>query len=329
MGETRTPFAAYSSEVRSEWLDYNGHMHDASYGVVLSDANEELFAALDLSADYRATTGASLYTVESHVRYLGECSLGQTLRATTMVVAADAKKVRLYTELLREDGRLAATGEFLYLHVDSAVGATTPMPRDRQVRVQEMLSAHADLPRPDHLGPGVVTPYEGNRHVRWDDAAAVDAPLRLHRTAVRAEWVDYNGHMSEWCYLLVFGDNADAFFRFIGIDEAYRAGGYSLYTVETHMHHRREVSQGDPLALTMQLLDHDHKRVHIFHEMTQGETGVLLATAEQMLVHVEIEAGRSAPLPAHLVEHLDAIQDAHAGLPMPDVLGKPMGINRA
>jgi len=158
MGETRRPFAAYSSDVRSEWLDYNGHMHDSSYGIVLSDANEQLFAALGLSVDYRASTGASLYTVESHIRYLEECSLGQTLRATTILVAADAKKVRLYTELVREDGRLAATGEFLYLHVDSALGATTPMPIDRQVRVQEMLAAQADLPRPAHLGLGLGAP---------------------------------------------------------------------------------------------------------------------------------------------------------------------------
>jgi betainyl-CoA thioesterase len=175
----------------------------------------------------------------------------------------------------------------------------------------------------------VVTPYEGGGHIPWDDSAAIDAPLRLHRTTVMAEWVDYNGHMSESCYLLVFGDNADAFFRFIGIDEAYRAAGHSLYTVETHLHHRREVSEGDPLALTMQLLDHDQKRVHIFHEMTHGETGALLATAEQMLVHVDIEAGRSVSLPAHLAAHLDAIQHAHAGLPRPEVVGKPMGIHRA
>ena len=176
---------------------------------------------------------------------------------------------------------------------------------------------------------GVVTPYEGSGHVPWNDASAIESPLRLHRTAVRPEWVDYNGHMSESSYLLVFGDNADAFFRFIGIDEDYRAAGHSFYTVETRLHHRREVSEGEPLALTMQLLDHDHKRAHIFHEMRHGDTGDLLATAEQMLVHVDMEAGRSADLPAHLAERLDAIQHAHAGLPRPDVVGKPMGINRA
>jgi len=178
------------------------------------------------------------------------------------------------------------------------------------------------------MGDRVVTPYEGSGHHTWDDAASIEAPLRLHHTSVKPSWVDYNGHMSESCYLLVFGDNADAFFRFIGIDEDYRAAGQSLYTVETHLHHRREVAEGEPLALSLQLLDHDHKRVHIFHEMRHGDSGVLLATAEQMLVHVDIEAGRSADFPVLLAEPLDAIQQAHAALPRPDVVGRPMGIER-
>jgi len=155
MGDEPAPFAQYRTEVRAEWVDYNGHMNDASYSIVLSAANEQLFEELGLSADYRAQTGASLYTVESHIRYLAECTLGQTLRATTVVVAADARKMRLSTELLHDDGRVAATGEYLYLHVDAGLGATTPMPGDRLARVQEMLSAHADQPRPAHLGLGV------------------------------------------------------------------------------------------------------------------------------------------------------------------------------
>jgi acyl-CoA thioesterase FadM len=172
----------------------------------------------------------------------------------------------------------------------------------------------------------IVTPYEGRRHVEWDPAAAIDAPLRLHRTVVKPEWVDYNGHMSESCFLVAFGDSADAFFRLIGIDEAYRAAGHSLYTVETHMHNRREVSEGEPIDLTLQLLDLDRKRVHIFHEMRHGDTGDLVATGEQMLVHVDMEAGRSADIPGEVAERLAAIRQAHASLPIPAVVGKPMGI---
>ena len=68
----------------------------------------------------------------------------------------------------------------------------------------------------------VTTPYEGDGRARWESGAEIEAPLHLHRTIARPEWMDYNDHMSESCYLLVFGDSADAFFRFVGIDEAYR-----------------------------------------------------------------------------------------------------------
>lgn len=155
MGELSVPFSTYRTEVRGEWLDYNGHMNDASYAIVVSAANEELFEALGLSKDYRAASGASLFTVEHHLRYLAECSRGQVLRASTIVVAADARKVRLYTELVKEDGRPAVTADSLYLHVDTALGKTTAMPSDRHLRVQDTLAAHAGLRRPPHLGLGV------------------------------------------------------------------------------------------------------------------------------------------------------------------------------
>jgi carnitine 3-dehydrogenase len=171
----------------------------------------------------------------------------------------------------------------------------------------------------------ITTPYEG-RPAAWDETAPIEAPLRLHRTTAPPEWMDYNDHMSESCFLLAFGDNADAFFRFLGIDEAYRAAGHSLYTSETHLCHRREVALGEPLEMTLQLLDHDLRRLHLFHEMRHGETGTLIATAEQLLAHVDTEEGRSVDLPDHLLARLDAIAAAHADLPRPDVVGRPMGI---
>ena len=116
----------------------------------------------------------------------------------------------------------------------------------------------------------VTTPNEGRRAAAWDDARQIAAPLRLHRRRRPPEWMDYNDHMSESCFLLAFGDSADVFFRFIGIDEDYRAAGHSLYTTETHLHHRQEVSLGEPLVMTLQLLDHDHRRLHIYHEMRHG-----------------------------------------------------------
>jgi acyl-CoA thioester hydrolase len=66
----------------------------------------------------------------------------------------DSKRLRLHSDLYA-DGELAATGECLYLHVDTVAGRTTPFPEDRQVRVDALGEAHSGLPRPAHLGLGV------------------------------------------------------------------------------------------------------------------------------------------------------------------------------
>jgi len=156
----------------------------------------------------------------------------------------------------------------------------------------------------------------------------IDAPLALYRSTVPADWVDYNGHMSEWCYLLLVGNAADAFFRYIGIDEAYRAAGRSLYTAETHLHHLREAALGDRLGVPLQLLDAGPKSLHLFHTVLNEDTREPVATAEQLLVHVDMPTGRVVPMPEDLHERLMAIREAHAALPRPSAVGHVMGIRR-
>lgn len=178
-------------------------------------------------------------------------------------------------------------------------------------------------------GHGLKTPLEGVPAAPWDDHAPIAAPLRLIAPRVAPEWVDYNGHMSESCYLLVFGDQSDAFFRLIGIDEAYRAAGHSLYTVQTMIFNLAEAHLDDPLDLSLLVLDADDKRIHLFHAMHHGETGDLLATGEQMLVHVDMTAGRSAPMPPELARKVAAIRAAHAHLPVPPQAGRNIAIRRS
>jgi acyl-CoA thioester hydrolase len=142
--------------VRAEWIDYNGHLNDAGYAVVLSEANEVLLAYLGMSEAYRAATGRALYTAECHIRYLAESKLGDVLSAASMLVSADPQRLRVHTLLSRADGVPIATGEHLYLHVDEAEGGVTPMPADRWAAVGELLAAHAGLERPAYLGQGVA-----------------------------------------------------------------------------------------------------------------------------------------------------------------------------
>lgn len=151
-------------------------------------------------------------------------------------------------------------------------------------------------------------------------------PLELFTDHVREEWIDYNGHMSESFYLYAMGEASDALFRYVGINEAYRAAGCSFYTVETHINYYQEVAKGEPLRFTTQLLGLDNKRLHFFHHMYHGQTGSLLATTEQMLLHVDMNASTSAAIQPQVLAVLEQIWQAHRHMPAPKQKGRVMAV---
>jgi acyl-CoA thioester hydrolase len=137
------PFAQYRCTVPAASIDYNGHMNDAAYAQVLTEANEVFLDALGMSVDYRERTGCSLYTVEMTIRFLREVGLGDELRAETLLESWDAKRVRVRTTVLAADGTAVATGQSVYLHVDTRAGGVRPIPDDRAAVLAEVQSAHA------------------------------------------------------------------------------------------------------------------------------------------------------------------------------------------
>jgi acyl-CoA thioester hydrolase len=147
----QAPFAAYSTRVREEWLDYNGHMNDAFYAVVFGQATEVFLDALGLGEEYHAATRCTTYTAESHIRYLKEAVGGEPLQVMTLLVDAGPKKIRLHHSLRDGSGDEIATGELLYLHVNQKSGRVEPMSPDRQALLSSVLATHARCARPAHL----------------------------------------------------------------------------------------------------------------------------------------------------------------------------------
>jgi len=133
-------------------------------------------------------------------------------------------------------------------------------------------------------------------------------PLRLLETHVRPEWIDYNGHMTDSRYLQVFGDATDALFRYAGIDEAYRRSGHALYTAESHVVHKAEARSQERLYVTSRVLEVDEKRVRLFHNLQRSRDDALVASAEQLYLHVSTAAGKVVPMDAALHARLAAIQ---------------------
>jgi len=143
-------------------------------------------------------------------------------------------------------------------------------------------------------------------------AAATAQPLRLLETRVRPEWIDYHGHMTDSRYLQVFGDATDALFRYAGIDDAYRDSGRALYAVETRLVHQAEAHVQEPLYVTTRVLEVDDKRVRLLHSLHRARDDRPLASAEQLYLHVNTAAGRSAPMDAAVRARLAAVQSAQA-----------------
>lgn len=170
-------------------------------------------------------------------------------------------------------------------------------------------------------GPVLQVSDQENNPVSLTEAPA------LYHTRVRPEWVDYNGHMSEAYYVLVFGYTSDAFLDLIGMDEIYRRGtGHSLYTLEAHISYLHEVGEGQALAVSTQVLGADAKRVRLFHTMNHADKGHLLATAELMLLHVDTTQPRAAAFAPEIQTQLARVAQAHSKLSRPTQAGRSIAL---
>ncbi len=145
-------------------------------------------------------------------------------------------------------------------------------------------------------------------------------PITTALRTVPLDWTDYNGHMNEARYLQAFGDASDRFLEIVGVDAAYIAEGFSYFTAETHIRHVDEVLAGARIRVETLCLLGAGKKLHLFHQMYEGER--LLATGEHLLLHVSLESRRSCPPAPAIAARLEEIAAAHARLPRPAGIGR-------
>ena len=154
--------------------------------------------------------------------------------------------------------------------------------------------------------------------------------LTLYETQVAPDWVDYNGHMNDAAFALVFSRATDALMDRIGLDAATRKGsGRTLFTLQVMLHYFREANEGGSLCVVCHLLEHDEKRMRIWLDMRAGRGGPVLAASEQLLLSVDNSAGaRAAPWRAETLAALDALAKAQRGLAEPQLAGRGVRLKR-
>src|ERR1700721_1773964 len=141
---------------------------------------------------------------------------------------------------------------------------------------------------------------------RSDIAPLFFAPFASSVMQVEPAWIDYNGHLNMAYYNVLFDRAVDEAYELIGCGADYvTTRGCSTFTAEVHVRYLRELHAGDPVRVTFQLLGYDAKRVHYFEQLFHAEEGWVSATSENMSLHVDMDARRTAPFP-------DAVEKALA-----------------
>lgn len=136
----------YETTVISDWIDYNGHMQDAYYGLIFSYAVDAVQDAIGFDAAYRKRTGCTIYLLEDHKYFLKEVKLGAALRVETVVLDSDDKRFHLHLTMLH-DGTPVAISETMELHVNQH---PTPHAEVMPTEIAERLAA-AQVADPDAL----------------------------------------------------------------------------------------------------------------------------------------------------------------------------------
>jgi carnitine 3-dehydrogenase len=144
-----------AGSVRPEWIDYNGHMTDSRYQQVFGDAMDALYRRLGIDESYRAG-GHMFYTVESHSTHRAELRSGEAYDLTSRILTVDAKRLHIFHSVhRRRDGALAATGEQMHLHVNTATGKVAPIPEKIRLELERLRALQAREPIPTQAGRAI------------------------------------------------------------------------------------------------------------------------------------------------------------------------------
>lgn len=144
----------YQTAILPEWIDYNGHLRDAYYGLIVSYAIDALMDRIEIDAAYRQRTGCTLYTLEMHIHYLHEVKQADTAIVAVRIAGADSKRIHAAFEFLRAGHTdLAASAEVMLLHVRQQGESvhTTPFPPAVAAAIAQLQAASAGMAP---AGPG-------------------------------------------------------------------------------------------------------------------------------------------------------------------------------
>ncbi|HRO13564.1 MAG TPA: thioesterase family protein [Paracoccus sp. (in: a-proteobacteria)] len=155
------------------------------------------------------------------------------------------------------------------------------------------------------------------------------APFVRNGMAIEDGWTDYNGHMNMAYYHVLFDNALDVVLEPLGLGpEVARQAKVSVFTAQAQVHYLSELNAGDRVSVETRLIAHDAKRLHYVQTMRHAEQGRVAAISENLILHVDLITRRVSPFAPDVAARVAQAVAAHADLPLPEQVGRRVGVTR-
>jgi acyl-CoA thioester hydrolase len=142
-----------SGRVLPEWIDINDHMNVAYYTLAFDQGVDALWDQFGITDDHVREMNSSTFAVESHLTYRNELKVDDPYVVTAQILAYDDKRIHQFQWLYHADERyLAATCEWLSLHVDLTARRVAPWPSSILEDIARVAERQGDWPWPEEAG---------------------------------------------------------------------------------------------------------------------------------------------------------------------------------
>jgi acyl-CoA thioester hydrolase len=147
-----------SGTVLPEWIDINRHMNVAYYVLALDRGVDDLWSELGITNEYIESGQGSTFAVECHVTWQRELKVGEAYRVRSQILAFDEKRIHQFQWLYAEEGFLAATAEWMNLHVDLGTRRVSPWTAHILENIRRYTERQAGLSMPAEAGQKMQVP---------------------------------------------------------------------------------------------------------------------------------------------------------------------------
>jgi acyl-CoA thioester hydrolase len=138
--------------VLPEWIDINQHMNVAYYVLALDRGVDDLWSELGITNEYIESGQGSTFAVECHVTWQQELKVGAAYTVRSQILAFDAKRIHQFQWLYADEGFLAATAEWMNLHVSLETRRVSPWPPHILQNIEKFAARQTGLTMPQEAG---------------------------------------------------------------------------------------------------------------------------------------------------------------------------------